>query len=206
MCDWISWLCVDSQGISDFSDRNDWLRRRQAGIETIAPDTIRPSYGGARRPIGIHFSCRFTASEGTRTHQNTFPWGPRAGSSKGLGSGWWFWWKLKIHYDPIVLNYFGLRAKIMIFQESQDDFGGNSRSTMTQLYYIFLVWGPKSWFFRKIRICQARYASLCFKPVVSQERKSTVFMKKYKWPSKDARGTAHHFGGRTDSIGQDLRG
>ena len=31
----------------------------------------------------IHFSC----PEGTRTHPNTFPWGPRAGSSKGLGSG-----------------------------------------------------------------------------------------------------------------------
>ena len=46
----------------------------------------------------------------------------------------------KIHYDPIVLYYFGLRAEIMIFQESQDgDFGGNSRFTMTQLYYIFLV-------------------------------------------------------------------
>ena len=29
--------------------------------------------------------------------------------------------------------------------------------------------------------------------VVSQERKSTVFMNKYKWPSKDARGPADHF-------------
>ena len=36
--------------------------------------------------------------------------------------------------------------------------------------------------------------------------KPTVFIKKHKWPSKDAHGPADHFGGRMDSIGQDLRG
>ena len=36
--------------------------------------------------------------------------------------------------------------------------------------------------------------------------KPTVFIKKHKWPSKDAGGPADHFRGRMDSIGQDLRG
>ena len=49
-------------------------------------------------------------------------------------------------------------------------------------------------------------ALLFFLGVVSQERKPTVFIKKHKWPSKDARDPADHFGGRMDSIGQDLRG
>ena len=41
-----------------------------------------PSYGRHYDPLGIHFPM----PEGTRTHPNTFPRGPRAGSSKGLGS------------------------------------------------------------------------------------------------------------------------
>ena len=32
------------------------------------------------------------------------------------------------------------------------------------------------------------------------------FIKKHEWPSKDARGPAHHFAGRTGSIGQDVGG
>ena len=32
------------------------------------------------------------------------------------------------------------------------------------------------------------------------------FHRTHKWPSKDARGPPGHFGGRMDSIGQDLRG
>ena len=32
------------------------------------------------------------------------------------------------------------------------------------------------------------------------------FDQRHKWPSKDARGPAHHFAGRTGSIGQDFGG
>ena len=85
--------------------------------------------------------------------------------------------------------------------------GGPSREDMLKYPSDLYIYHHPQAYARQTRISKsARYASLCFKPVVSQERKSTVFMKKYKWPSKDARGPAHHFGGRTDSIGQDLRG